>query len=129
MRRASQKEIEAVLRLDGPARFAHFVKRVADSEAAWGLWKEGWVLLATADGTPVFPLWPGREYAELFVTGEWAEHQPSEVALADLLEDLLPKLVRERILPGVFPTPAGSGVTPTADELSRALRAELEKYE
>jgi len=32
----TQKELEAVLRLDGPARYEHFVKRVADEEIAWG---------------------------------------------------------------------------------------------
>lgn len=65
MRQTTQKEIEVVLELDGPARAKHFVKRVLDAGAAWSLWKDGRPLLATSDETPVLPLWPAREYAEL----------------------------------------------------------------
>lgn len=128
MRRASRKEIEAILRLDGPARFSHFVKRVADAEEAWGLWSDGWALMATSEGAGVFPLWPGAEYAELVANGEWAEFEPAEIALANLLGELLPSLARDGVRPGVFPTPANRAVTPAPEELIRALRAELERY-
>ena len=50
MRKTSPKEVEAVLRLDGPARYQHFLKRVVDTEAAWGLWKDGWALMADENG-------------------------------------------------------------------------------
>jgi hypothetical protein len=126
MRHTTKKEIEAVLRLDGPARFDHFVKRVVDSELAWGLWKNGWALMAKDDGTQVFPLWPAREYAELFRTGEWAQYDAEEIPLTDLMDELLPKLEQRGVLPGVFPTPGDKGVTPTAKELRNSLEEESE---
>ena len=128
MRRTNEKEMHAVLRLDGPARFAHFVKRVVDSEIAWGLWKDGWALMENDDGTRVFPLWPAREYAELLRAGQWAEYEPREIPLADLLDELVPKLAEQGVLAGVFPTATGKGVTPRVEELSASLREELEKY-
>lgn len=129
MRRTNEHEIQAVLRLEGPERFNHFVKRVADEERAWGLWKDGWALMTNSEGAQVFPIWPASEYAELQRIGEWAGYEPREIALADLLEELLPKLAERGVLPGVFPTPTGKGVTPTAEELATALRKELESYE
>lgn len=48
------KQMDAVLRLSGAARFEHFVKVVADRQEAWGLYDGGWALAATDDGTPVF---------------------------------------------------------------------------
>ena len=129
MRRTSERELEAVLRLEGPKRFTHFVKRIVDEERAWGLWSDGWALMANADGTQVFPLWPASEYAELHRTGDWAGYEVREIALDDLLEELIPKLAERGVLPGVFPTPTGSGVTPTPEELASALRKELERYE
>ena len=128
MRRTSEGEIHAILQLDGPQRFAHFVKRVADEEKAWGLWNDGWALMANVDGAQVFPLWPASEYAALHRTGEWADYEPREISLEDLLEELIPKLGKSGVLPGVFPTPTGRGVTPTPQEFAAALRSELEKY-
>lgn len=129
MRTTSQKELESVLRLDAPARFSHFVKRVVDEERAWGLWDKGWALMAADDDSRLFPLWPSREYAELFCNGDWASYQPEEIPLNDLLEDLFPKLSRDRIHPAIFPTSEGKGMTPSIEEVSIALRAEMEKYE
>jgi hypothetical protein len=129
MRKTPQKEIEAVLGLDGPARFDHFVKRVVDEERAWGLWNGGWALMAASEGEQVFPLWPAREYAEVCRVGDWSVYEPEEIPLQDLLDELLPKLKGSRVQPGVFPTPHGKGVTPTIDELEAALREELERYE
>jgi hypothetical protein len=129
MRIISEKEIQGVLRLDGPARFSHFIKRVVDNEEAWGLWKDGWALMENSEGTLVFPLWPAREYAELNQIGGWAEYEPKAISLAELLDDLLPGFPSRGVLPGVFPTPTGKGVTPTADELAALLRkADFENY-
>jgi hypothetical protein len=124
----TQKELEAVLRLDGPARFQHFVKRVADAESAWGLWREGWALLGDDAGADAFPLWPAREYAALLQTEDWANHEPSEIPLDDLLGELLPGLRAKGTSVAVFPKPDGRGVVVTADELEATLRRELEKY-
>jgi hypothetical protein len=120
--------MQAILGLDGPSRFQHFIKRVADDQIAWGLWQDGWALMADDNGTQVFPLWPAREYADLYRTGEWAAYEAREISLDDLLDDLLPRFAVQGVLPGVFPTPAGKGVTPTPEELAGALRTELENY-
>ncbi|AUX48454.1 hypothetical protein SOCE26_099880 [Sorangium cellulosum] len=129
MKKTTEKEIQAVLVLDGPARYRHFVKTVVAWETAWGLWKDGWVLMANDEGVPVFPLWPAREYAELHRTGDWANHEAEEVSLDRLLGELLPMLAARGMLAGVFPTPAGQGVTLSAEELTDSLRKELMNYE
>jgi hypothetical protein len=129
VRRTGQKEIEAVLRLEGPERFAHFVKRVVDDEVAWGLWKDGWALMANPDRTELFPLWPAREYAELCRIADWASYEPKEIALQDLISELATKLKERGVQPGIFPTPGGKGVTPTVDHLCAALAREMENYE
>jgi hypothetical protein len=129
MRQTSAKEMEAVLRLDGPTRFSHFVKRVVDAEAAWGLWNDGWILLADDEGTQVFPLWPATEYAEAFRTGEWVDCVAEEIELERLLGELLPQLAAQGKRPGVFPIPERMNtVVPTVDELTAALRTEMLKY-
>lgn len=129
MRRTTEKEIESVLRLDGPKRFDHFVKRVADEERVWSLWDSGWTLMEEEGGQRVFPVWPAREYAERCCIGGWSKCEVREVPLAELLEQLLPELDKAGLRVGVFPTPEGKGVVITPGELDAHLRKELEKYE
>jgi hypothetical protein len=128
VRRTTEKEIEAVLRLDGAGRFAHFVRRVVDEERVWGLWQNGWALMEDNSGSRVFCLWPAREYAELCRAGDWVSYEPKEILLADLIDHLLPDLEKDSIQVGVFPTPAGKGPIVTPRELEGPLRSEMEKY-
>jgi hypothetical protein len=129
VKQTTKKEIEAVLRLDGPARFSHFIKRVVDSGAAWGLWQDGWALMVGDDGRQVFPIWPAKEYAELCKVDSWSAYEAKKIQLQDLVNDLLPILRNDDIIPGVFPTPGGKGVTLTVDELMSALKKEAGRYE
>jgi len=127
--RINQKQIESVLALPGPKRYAHFIKVAADQRCVWGLFSEGWALAATDNGKEVFPLWPAREYAERCVCGVWSDYQPREIDLDTLFENLLPKLQESGTSVGVFPTPADKGVTPDLKQLEGDLRDELAKIE
>lgn len=129
MRSTRPRESDAVLRLDGPARYDHFVKRVVDQELAWGLWRDGWALLTDEAGKAVFPLWPAREYAALCATAEWDGYGAEEISLADLVDEVLPNLEARGGRPAVFPTPGDHGVRLTVSEFVAALRGEMEKYE
>jgi hypothetical protein len=44
------------------------------------------------------------------------------------MDELLPMIAAQGVLPGVFPTPEGKAATPTIAELLSALNEELEKY-
>jgi hypothetical protein len=129
MRQTSSKEVASVLQLSGADRFRHFVKRVADQECAWGLWKDGWAAMSTSENTPVFPLWPAPEYADLLATGRFSGFEARRIPLEELLSTLLPTFAKEKTLPGVFPTPNDTATTPSPEALSVALKEELEKYE
>lgn len=126
--KVSLKQIEAVLALSGVKRFEHFIKVIADWQEVWGLYNDGWALAAADDGTPVFPLWPAKEYARICADNEWAGYEPRPISLSDFTEVLLPKLKLEGVLPGVFFTPTSKGVTPSVDDLKSALDAELQNY-
>ncbi|WP_291987856.1 DUF2750 domain-containing protein [Luteitalea sp.] len=124
----TQKQIAAVIALPGPERFEHFVKTVADREEAWGLFQDGWALAEDDNGTPVFSLWPASEYAEACAVSEWEGYEPRPIPLDELLDELLPQLETDGVLPAVFSTPQSLGVNPTVAELTNALQAELERY-
>jgi len=101
---------------------------IADWQEVWGLYQDGWALAATDDGTPVFPLWPAKEYAQVCAVNEWKGYEPRSIGLSDFREVLLPKLKLDGVLPGVSFTPTSKGVTPSVDELKLALETELLNY-
>jgi hypothetical protein len=130
----SEKQVAAVCALPGPERYKHFVKRVADQEEVWGLYQDGWALAGTNERERVFPLWSAKEYAELCATGHWAGYQPKRIAIAEVLDDLLPSLVEDEVLVGVFPIVADDnsnkdvGVTPSHEQFKADILSALARY-
>ncbi|MEH6437038.1 DUF2750 domain-containing protein [Massilia sp. DD77] len=122
------QQLAAVVTLPGPDRYEYFVKRVADSQEVWGLYQDGWALAKTDDGTLVFPMWPASDYASLCAEYEWDGYDAQAFSIEELLEDLLPQLEQDRVLPGIFYTPGDKGITPTIAELRRDLAQELGRY-
>ncbi len=127
MRTINPAQVQAVLALPGLERYDHFVKVVVDWEEVWGLHKDGWALAETDDGQPVFPLWPAEQYARLCATEGWQDFEPSSFSLDELMEELLPKLREDGVLPGVFFTPGDKGVTPTVEQLLEDLSSHLKE--
>ena len=125
----SDKEMKAVLGLDAAKRHSYFIKRVADWEAAWGLWDDGWALVGDDEGRTGFPLWPAREFAEACAAEEWAAYRPERIALADLTGELLVSLREDGVLVGVFPTPSSKGMLVEPSELAASLLTECQQYE
>ena len=124
----NKSQISAVLDLQAGERFEHFIKTIADREEVWGLYRDGWALAGANDGMMVFPFWPAKEYARLCAEKEWEGYEPRLISLSDFTDKLLPKLKEDGVLPGIFFTPSGKGLTPSIEELRAALSAELSNY-
>ena len=124
----NQKQITAVLSLNAEDRYAHFVKVIADWQEVWGLYSEGWALVKDDDDKTAFPMWPAKEYAELCAEKEWLGYVPKSFSIDELLNFLLPKLKQDDMLPGIFFTPSGKGMTPSIEQLVSDLDVELKKY-
>ncbi|OON59590.1 hypothetical protein B0920_23690 [Massilia sp. KIM] len=119
------QQLAAVVTLPGRDRYEYFVKRVADSQEVWGLYQDGWALAKTDDGTLVFPMWPASDYASLCAEYEWDGYDAQAFSIEELLDDLLPQLEQDRVLPGIFYTPGDKGVTPSVAQLRADLAGEL----
>jgi hypothetical protein len=123
------QEIASVLKLPAPKRYDYFIKKVADRRKAWGLYEQGWALVANADGSSAFPLWPAVEYADACRQGDWSNYQPREVDVDDLLGGLLPSLRERSTALCVFYTPGDHGILVDIDRFEADLRSELSKIE
>jgi len=121
------RQLQAVVMLPGPQRYAYFIERVAATGVVWSLYRQGWALAKKEDGTLVFPLWPDREFAQVCADYEWTGYAPHAFALDELMDELLPQLVQDGIATGVFYTPGARDVMPTAGLLLADLNDALKR--
>ena len=70
-------------------------------------------------------MWPANEYATLCAEFEWDGYDAQAFSLEELIEELLPQLEEDSVLPGVFYTPGDKGITPTVAQLIGDLEDEL----
>lgn len=119
-----------MLRLDGAARYRHFIKKVTDCEEVWGLWEsDGWATMGDGAGQVFVPFWPHSNYAAMLANGSWSRYEPNAVTLKDFLEKWLVGLERDKLSLAVFPTPSGKGLSVCPEQCSQDLREELSLYE
>jgi len=112
-----------VTALLGPKRYAHLVKSVV-------IWKKrgGYMRMDGPWPPPATARWcfrsdlPRRTPSN--VPPATGRLPPTAIPLDDLVEELLPKLKSDGILPGAFYTPADKGATPGIDQLDGDLARE-----
>ena len=126
--KVADAEFAAVSALDATERYAHFVKRVADTEELWSLRAaDGWVL--AGDPTrELVPVWPHPRYAAACVSGAWAGSEPAVISLEQWLAEWLPGIARDRRAIAVFPVPGGPGKVAEAERLREDLMREVDSY-
>lgn len=125
MTRCNTKSLAAITALPASKRYAHFIKTVADTQTAWGLYEDGWALAATDDGLTCFLLWPSSGTALQLADGGWSKHVPREIDVYELVEELIPKLQSNGVGVAVFPTPSEEGAEPDLNQLVTDLSEEL----
>src|SRR5690349_12168233 len=123
------KEFESVTHLDPKRRYEYFIKKVADWQEIWSLWKEGWVLMEDKEGKEVVPVWPHPIYAEATAVGEWLGYAPKKINLEDWFTKWTPGMEKDHRSVAVFPTMEGETTTVSPLRLRDDLQEELAKYE
>jgi hypothetical protein len=123
-----EKEMSAVNKLGAADRYAYFVKKVADENRLWSLWKDGWALAADEAGHQVVPVWPHQNYAVACARGDWSEHVAKEIDLDAWMERWLPGIEKDSRLIAIFPTPDDKGAVVGSKRLAGDLEEEIANY-
>lgn len=125
----SSKKVDNILKLSSEDRYAYFVRKIADFEEVWGLYNDGWALMADEEKNEVFPFWPESEFAQLCAKDKWSSYEPKSIDIHVFLEKWLVGMQRDKKNVGVFYTPERKGVVVSAKELEVDLKEELSQYE
>ncbi len=123
------KKRESVSRMSGNHRFGYFVRKVADFGELWGLFSNGWAMGKDDDGRMAVLFWPEQEFAEMYATGEFANHKPKQIALDDFLGKWIPGMTKDNYKVAVFPTTLGRAVFVSPVFLHQAIADERKGLE
>jgi Protein of unknown function (DUF2750) len=121
-------EMSSVTALCAADRYAYFVKKVADENRLWSLWKDGWVLALDEAGRQVIPVWPHQNYAVACSSGDWSGHTAKEIDLDVWIKRWLPGIKKDNRLIAVFPTPDDKGAVVESGRIGADLEEEMSNY-
>ena len=126
----NEKQFNAVLELDGPSRYSHFISKVADWQEVWSLKnQDGYVTICDDRENKGIPFWPHPNYAGALAKDEWENCHPHKIDLSEFLNIWLPGMQTDNLIVAVFPTPKSKGIIVEPLKLKEDLLTESEQYE
>jgi hypothetical protein len=125
---AHKRGFEAVSKLPGAKRYEYFIKKVADNEILWGLYNDGWAMVADDNGNEMIPFWPREEFADACCLNDWRYFKAEEIDLYEFIEGWLVDMKEDGLLTAIFYTKDDKGVVVEPDKLLEDLNEELENY-
>lgn len=125
----TEKEIQSLIALPAAKRYEYWIKKVADQQKVWSLWRDGWSLASDNEGREFVPVWPHPKYAELCATDQWTGYVPKVIDLEAWLERWILGIEKDNRWVAVFPTPSDRGIAVEPSKLGSDLREEMSRYE
>lgn len=125
----NQQKINNIFALESKERYGYLLRKVADFEIIYLISdNEDKYVMIGSDGVSVLPVWPEKEFAELFLTDDWKSYKVVEYNIHDFM-DWLVDLEKEKVDLAGFPNSEFNTVHVTAVDMKNHLLFELSQYE
>lgn len=125
----NQQKINNIFALDSKERYGYLLRRVADFETIYLIAdNEGKYVMIGSNDLTVIPVWPEKEFAELFLTNSWKNYKVVEYDIHDFME-WLTDLEKENVDLAGFPNADFNTVHVSAVDMKNHLLFELSQYE
>lgn len=120
-------KIAEIQAFDAEKRYKYLVKEVITNREIWILVDEhGCVMLNTEDEDCV-PVWPNKEFAEAWATGDWAECRAESISLNKWHSRWTHGLEDDELAVVIFPNQDEDGLVVFPDELDFELKQQAKK--
>ncbi|PSB83615.1 DUF2750 domain-containing protein [Photobacterium damselae] len=120
-------KIAEIQAFDAEKRYKYLVKEVVANREIWILVDEhGCVMLNTEDEDCV-PVWPNKEFAEAWATGDWAECKAESISLNKWHSRWTHGLEDDELAVVIFPNQDEDGLIVFPDELDFELKQQAKK--
>ncbi|HIF9428670.1 TPA: DUF2750 domain-containing protein [Photobacterium damselae] len=120
-------KIAEIQAFDAEKRYKYLVKEVVANREIWILIDEhGCVMLNTEDEDCV-PVWPNKEFAEAWATGDWADCKAESISLNKWHSRWTHGLEDDELAVVIFPNQDEDGLVVFPDELDFELKQQAKK--
>lgn len=120
-------KIAEIQAFDAEKRYKYLVKEVVANREIWILIDEhGCVMLNTEDEDCV-PVWPNKEFAEAWATGDWTECKAESISLNKWHSRWTHGLEDDELAVVIFPNQDEDGLVVFPDELDFELKQQVKK--
>jgi len=125
----NKKKVDNVIKLNSKDRYGYLIRKVADFEKIFLICDSYGSLVTIGDSlSKCIPVWPEKEFAELFLTNEWKNYKVKSFSLEQFLT-WLDKATSEKYEIAGFPNLDLNAVVTTMDEIKNHLIYESSQYE
>ncbi len=122
-----QSRINEILKFDAEQRLKYLLKQITSNKQVWLLTDEYGSVMLTTDEEDCIPVWPNKEFAQQWATGEWEGFEAKAIPLDDWYKKWTRGLETDELSVVVFPLPEDEGVVLYPDELDFELKQQAKK--
>ena len=116
-----QNRINEILSFNAEQRLKYLLKQVNENKTIWLLTDEHGSVMMTTDDEDCIPVWPNREFAELWATDDWQGFEAISISLDEWKNKWTRGLESDELSIVVFPIEGDDGVVLFPDELEDEL--------
>lgn len=127
----TDKEISALLAQSAEMRYKYSIKRIADADCLWTIISSDSNYCLIADnGCQMFPIWPFKEYVEIYLGGKSIGFDVVSIDLNKFERKMVDIIYGNNFPLTVFPISDGdTGKIVDLDTFVKDLSVELENYQ
>lgn len=128
--RLTDKEISALLDKSAEMRYKYSIKRIADADCLWTvISSDGRYCLIADNGSQMFPIWPFREYTEIYLGRKTVGFDVVSIDLNKFECEMIDVICGNNLPLTVFPiSDDDTGKIVDFDTFVKDLSVELENY-
>lgn len=126
----TDKEISALLDKSAEVRYRYSIKRIADADCLWAIVSsDGSYCLIAGNGCQMFPIWPFKKYAEIYLGGNAVGFDVVSIDLNKFENEVINIICDNNFPIAVFPvSDEDTGKIVDIDTFVKDLSVELENY-
>ena len=115
-------DITKIQGYDPDQRYRYLLEEVVANREIWILTDEHGCVMFTTEDEDCVPVWPNREFAQAWATGEWEACQAVAISLNKWHSRWTPGLADDELAVVIFPNEAQDGLIVSPEELDFELK-------
>ncbi|GAW96858.1 MULTISPECIES: DUF2750 domain-containing protein [Colwellia] len=123
----STEQLNTIENYDDEKRLSYLLQQVVSNKEIWLLTDEHGCMMLNTDDEDCVPVWPNKEFAQGWATGEWQACQPQEISLAKWYSRWSVGLADDDLALVVFPNQDNKGLILFPEEFEQLLLKETKK--